>query len=145
MSRQTGRSGPASGVLRGVGLGVLAGLAIAPIWLLISLIPETRVYSAAGAYAALFGILGGGGMGGIFGALAGTITATISNYCASSGAGCRRRGLQRRHPLRAHSGGGPQRGRKKSDEALSVLKRSGAVDLSQVRGGGALASQRGTH
>ncbi len=73
VSPEQGAPAGAGGVLRGIWLGVLAGLAIAlPVWALIWLIPETRIYSMGVAYTALFGILGGGGMGGIFGALAGT-------------------------------------------------------------------------
>ncbi|AWN22964.1 hypothetical protein DKM44_06750 [Deinococcus irradiatisoli] len=147
ISPEQGAPAGAGGVLRGIWLGVLAGLAIAlPVWALIWLIPDTRIYWMGGAYTALFGVLGGGGMGGIFGALAGTDHGDYVKLLRQFGvpaadAETYNAGIRSGHVLVVARS---ERG-KKADEALSILKRSGAVDLSQVRGSGALASQRGTH
>ncbi|AZI41880.1 hypothetical protein EHF33_03205 [Deinococcus psychrotolerans] len=147
ISPEQGAPAGVSGVLRGTGIGILAGLAIAlPVWFLIWVFPETRIYSMGGAYTALFGVLGGGGMGGIFGALAGTDHGDYVKLLRQFGipaadAEAYDAGIRSGHVLvvaRSERGS-------KSDEALNILKRSGAVDLSQVRGSGALASQRGTH
>lgn len=147
VSPEQGAPAGVGGVLRGMWIGTLAGLAIAlPVWALIWLIPETRIYSMGGAYTALFGILGGGGMGGVFGALSGTDHGDYVKLLRQFGvpaadAEAYNAGIHSGHILvvaRSEHG-------QKSDEALSIFKRSGAVDLSQVRGGGALGSQRGTH
>ena len=147
VSPEQGAPAGAGGVLRGIGLGILAGLGITlPVWALIWLIPETRIYTLGGAYTALFGFLGGGGMGGIFGALAGTDhgdyvkllrqfgipAAEAEDYNAALRSG--------QVLVVARS----ERGRK-ADEALSIMKKSGAIDLSKARGSGALGSQRGTY
>jgi hypothetical protein len=147
ISPEQGAPAGAGGVLRGIGVGILAGLAITlPIWALIAIIPDTRIYAMGGAYTTLFGILGGGGMGGIFGALAGTDhgdyvkllrqfgipAAEAEDYNSSLRSG------QILVIARSERG-------KKADEALSIMKKSGAVDLERARGSGALASQRGTH
>ncbi|WP_293913981.1 hypothetical protein [Deinococcus sp.] len=146
ISPEQGAPAGAGGVLRGIGIGILAGLAITlPIWALIALIPETRIYAMGGAYTTLFGILGGGGMGGIFGALAGTDhgdyvkllrqfgipAAEAENYNSGLRAG---QILVVARSERVE----------KANEALVIMQKSGAVDLGKARGGGALASQRGT-
>ena len=147
VSPEQGAPAGAGGVLRGIGIGILAGLAITlPIWALIAIIPDTRIYAMGGAYTTLFGVLGGGGMGGIFGALAGTDHGDYVKLL-------RQFGIPAAEAEHYNSGlragqilvvARSERG-EKANEALSILKKSGAVDLEKARGGGALASQRGTN
>ena len=147
VSPEQGAPAGAGGVLRGIGLGILAGLGITlPVWALIYLIPETRIYSLGGAYTALFGFLGGGGMGGIFGALAGTDHGDYVKLLRQFGIPAAE---AEEYNAALRSGqvlvvARSERG-KKADEALSIMKRSGAVDLSKSSGSGALGSQRGTY
>ncbi len=147
ISPEQGAPAGAGAVLRGMAIGTAASLALVlPIWALIALLPETRIYAQAGWYLLLFGILGGGGLGGIFGSLTGADhgdyvkllrdfgipSADAENYQAAINNG---------NVLviaRTEAQG-------KSREAVNIMRSSGGMDLDKVRGSGALASQRSVH
>lgn len=73
ISPEEGAPAGAGGVIKGAIMGALAGLALTvPVWILLALIPATRVYVDGGMYGALFGLLGGMTLGGLFGAISGS-------------------------------------------------------------------------
>lgn len=73
ISPEEGAPAGAGAVIKSALMGVAAGLALTlPVWALLSLIPATQVYSRGGMYAALFGVIGGLTMGGLFGAISGS-------------------------------------------------------------------------
>lgn len=73
ISPEEGAPAGASSVIKGAIIGALAGLALTvPVWLLLSMIPATRVYVDGGMYASLFGVIGGLTLGGLFGAISGS-------------------------------------------------------------------------
>lgn len=72
VSHEEGAPAGSGAVLRGVGLGTLAGVALAvPAWILMAIIPESRVLASGGLLGVLFGAIGGASLGGLFGALSG--------------------------------------------------------------------------
>lgn len=73
ISPEEGAPAGAGGVIKGAIMGTLAGLALTvPVWILLALIPATRIYVDGGMYGALFGLLGGLTLGGLFGAISGS-------------------------------------------------------------------------
>ncbi|GHG02183.1 hypothetical protein GCM10017783_13060 [Deinococcus piscis] len=73
ISPEEGAPAGAGGVIKGAIMGALGGLALTvPVWILLALIPATRVYVDGGMYGALFGVLGGLTLGGLFGAISGS-------------------------------------------------------------------------
>lgn len=73
ISPEEGAPAGASLVIKGAIMGALAGLAMTvPVWLLLAMIPATKVYVDGGMYAALFGVIGGLTLGGLFGAISGS-------------------------------------------------------------------------
>ena len=144
VSPEEGAPGGSSSVLRGMGLGTLGGLALTvPIWIILLIIPVTRVYADGGLLGMLFGVLGGAGMGGLFGALAGT---DGGDYVK----------LMRQFGMPARVAEGYYQSMKDgnilvfaraqqdvlADEAIKIFKRSGAVDMDAAMGSGQLSSQR---
>ena len=73
ISPEEGAPAGSGGVIKGAIMGALAGLALTvPVWILLALIPDTKVYVDGGMYGALFGLLGGLTLGGLFGAISGS-------------------------------------------------------------------------
>ncbi|MBB5235373.1 hypothetical protein [Deinococcus budaensis] len=144
ISPEEGAPGGSANVIRGALIGIFAGLALTvPVWLLLLLIPETRVYQEGGLIAVLFGVLGGGGLGGLFGALAGSDHGDYVKLL-------RRMGVPAAQAERFYSGlkdghilviaRDPDGSR--ADEALSLMRRHGALRLDEASGGGRLQSER---
>lgn len=144
VSPEQGAPGGSSNVIRGSLLGIFAGLALTvPVWLLLLLIPETRVYQEGGVIAILFGVIGGGGLGGLFGALAGSDHGDYVKLL-------RRMGVPAAQAERFYNGlkdgqilviaRDPDGSR--ADEALSLMRRHGALRLDEASGGGRLQSER---
>lgn len=144
VSPEAGAPGGSANVIRGTLLGVFAGLALTvPIWLLLLLIPETRVYQEGGLIGVLFGVLGGGGLGGLFGALTGSDHGDYVKLL-------RRMGVPAAQAERFYNGlkdgnilviaRDPDGSR--ADEALSLMRRHGALRLDEASGGGRLQSER---
>ncbi|PYE56432.1 hypothetical protein [Deinococcus yavapaiensis] len=72
VSHEEGAPAGSGAVLRGIGLGALAGVGLAiPAWILMLVIPEARPLASGGLLGVMFGALGGGSLGGLFGALSG--------------------------------------------------------------------------
>lgn len=144
VSPEAGAPAGSSSVIRGSLLGAGAGLALtAPVWLLLQLIPDTRVYVEGGVIAMLFGIIGGTGLGGLFGALTGSDHGDYVKLL-------RRMGVPAAQAERFYNGlrsgnvlviaRDPDGA--KTDEALRVMRGLGALRLDEVTGGGRLQSER---
>ena len=147
VSPEEGAPGGSGSVLKGAGLGVLGGLALTiPVWLLLLIIPVTRIYADGGVLGMLFGVLGGAGMGALFGALSGT---DGGDYVK----------LMRQFGMPARVAEGYYQSLKDgnilvfarsqqgllADDAVRIFKSSGAVDLDSAMGDGRLSSQRAAH
>ncbi|WP_424950141.1 hypothetical protein [Deinococcus sp.] len=147
ISPEEGAPAGSSGVLRGIGIGMLAGLALTiPVWIILLIIPSTRVFADGGLLGMLFGALGGAGMGGLFGALSGT---DGGDYVK----------LMRQFGMPARVAEGYYQSLKdghilvfartqedlKGDDAVKIFKSNGAIDMDAVMGSGRLSSQRTTH
>jgi hypothetical protein len=147
VSPEEGAPAGSGSVLRGIGLGVLGGLAVTvPVWIILLIIPTTRVYADGGLFGMLFGVLGGAGMGGLFGALAGT---DGGDYVK----------LMRQFGMPARVAEGYYQSLKdgnilvfaraqedlKGDDAVRIFKNNGALDMDSVIGSGRLNSQRTAH
>ena len=147
VSPEEGAPGGSGSVLKGAGLGVLGGLALTiPVWILLLIIPVTRIYADGGVLGMLFGVLGGAGMGALFGALSGT---DGGDYVK----------LMRQFGMPARVAEGYYQSLKDgnilvfarsqqgllADDAVRIFKSSGAVDLDSAMGDGRLSSQRAAH
>ncbi|ULH15190.1 hypothetical protein MF271_14705 [Deinococcus sp. KNUC1210] len=147
VSPEDGAPAGAGGVLRGAFIGILGGLALTvPVWLLLLIIPATRIYQEGGLLGMLFGVLGGAGMGALFGALAGSDSGDYVKLMRQFGMPARvaegyYQSLKNGHILVFARG---QQG-VQSDEAVRIFKRTGAIDLDAAIGGGNLSSQRSVH
>lgn len=144
VSPEQGQPAGTTAVLRGAFVGLLASLALTvPIWLLLLIIPDTRIYSDGGLTSMLFGAIGGIGLGGLFGALSGSDHGDFVNLLRRMGVPGPQAekfygGLKDGHVLviaRDHDG-------RRADEALSLMRKYGAVKLDEVVGGGRLQSER---
>ena len=147
VSPEEGAPAGAGGVLRGAVIGVLGGLALTvPVWILLLIIPVTRIYQQGGLLGMLFGVLGGAGMGALFGALAGSDSGDYVKLMRQFGMPARvaegyYQSLKDGHILVfARTQQDMQ-----SDEAVRIFKRTGAIDLDAAMGGGKLSSQRSAH
>lgn len=118
-------------VLKGAGLGILAGLALTvPIWLIIMALPITRIYAQGGIDSIFFGVLAGAGMGALFGALEDTEASTYIRLLRGLGVPSAQAekinaGIQQGNVLVIATG-------KQLDEALSLMRRAGAMKLDDV-------------
>lgn len=146
ISPEEGAPAGSSGVLKGIWMGVLGGLGITvPIWLLLLIIPSTRVYQLGGLYGILFGVIGGAFLGLAFGALTGSDHGDYVRLMRQFGmpAAVAERywdGLKRGLVLVVARN---QRG-SKADEALQLMFKNGAMRLEDVSGGGQMSSERRT-
>lgn len=122
--------------------GIVSILVLLPVWFLLSIIPETRIYSNGALMAMVLVGIGGAGMGFLFGALAGTDHGDYVKLLRHMGVpAAQAEGFQQalrdgkvmviaRDPNSA-----------RADEALSIMRRSGAVRLEDVVGKGRLQSE----
>ncbi|WP_216325217.1 hypothetical protein [Deinococcus aestuarii] len=144
VSPEEGAPGGSGSVIRGTLLGAFAGVALTfPVWLLLLWIPDTRVYQEGGVLAMLFGLIGGAGLGGIFGALTGSDHGDYVKLL-------RRMGVPAAQAERFYDGirsgnvlviaRDPDE--RRVTEALSIMRRSGALRLDEATGGGRLQSER---
>ncbi|MFB9993500.1 hypothetical protein ACFFLM_16155 [Deinococcus oregonensis] len=141
---EAGAPGGSASVIRGTLGGMLAGVALTlPIWLLLLIIPETRIYQTGGIYGMMFGALGGAGLGGLFGALAGSDHGDYVKLL-------RRMGVP---PVQAERFYDAMKNghtlviardpdTKRADEALSIMRKNGATQLDDATGRGRLSSER---
>ena len=147
VSPEAGAPSGSANTLRGAFMGLLAGLALTfPIWLLLLLIPDTRIFAHGGVLGMLFGAITGVALGGMFGSLAGS---DHGNYVKL----LRDMGVPNAQAERYHDGlkngnvmviaRDPSTAR--TDEALSIMRRSGALRLEDAVGGGRLQSERAGH
>ncbi|MEF2278195.1 hypothetical protein V3W47_07770 [Deinococcus sp. YIM 134068] len=144
ISPEAGAPGGSASVIRGTLLGALVSLVLTlPIWGLLALIPETRVYAEGGLLVVIYGLIGGAGLGGIFGALTGSDHGDYVKLLRRMGVPAPQaerfyNGLKSGHILViARDPDGV-----KTNEALNVMRRHGAVRLEDVEGGGRLQSER---
>lgn len=144
VSPEAGAPGGAGTAIKGTVYGALIGVVLLiPVWILLRLIPETQIYSDGALIAMLFGAIGGGGMGFLFGALAGSDHGDHVKLLRQMGVPAAQaeriqasvRGGHTMVIARDPSGS-------RTDEALSIMRRSGAVRLEDVEGGGKLQSER---
>lgn len=144
VSPEAGAPGGSANVIRGLLLGTFAGLALTvPVWLLLIIIPDTRIYAEGGLLSVLFGAIGGAGLGGLFGALT---SGDHGDYVKL----LRRMGVPPAQAERFHNGikagnilviaRDPDGA--KTDEALGLMRRLGALRLDEATGGGRLQSER---
>ncbi|MGI8748555.1 MAG: hypothetical protein ACR2J4_09450 [Deinococcus sp.] len=144
ISPEEGAPAGAGSVLRGMGTGILGGLVLTvPIWILLLIIPTTRIYQEGGLLGILFGVLGGGGMGGLFGALAGTDHGDYVKLMRQFGipaqvAESYNQSLKDGHILVFASAQQDV----PADEAVKIFKKNGAIDLDAASGRGRMSSQR---
>jgi hypothetical protein len=147
VSPEEGAPGGSGSVLRGMGIGMLAGLALTvPVWIILLIIPVTRIYADGGLFGMLFGVLGGAGMGALFGALSGTDGGDYVKLMRQFGMPARiaegyYQSMKDGNILvfaRAQEG-------LKADEAVKIFKSTGAVDMDAAIGSGQLSSQRSAH
>ncbi|WP_291423722.1 general stress protein [Deinococcus sp.] len=147
ISPEAGAPAGSGGTIKGAFMGLLAGLVLTvPIWLLLKIIPDTRIFSDGGLYGMLFGGIGGLALGGLFGALAGSDHGDYVKLLRSMGVPAAQaekfyNGLKSGYVLliaRDPSGA-------RTDEALSIMRRSGAVKLDDATGTGELQSERSGH
>lgn len=147
ISPEAGAPSGSSNTVRGGILGLVAGLAITvPVWLLLMIVPDTRVYSDGGLVGMLFGAIAGIGLGGMFGALAGSDHGDYVKLL-------RRMGVPSAEAERFYYG--MQNGNvmviardpsaARADEALNIMRHSGAIKLEDAVGGGQLQSERDFH
>lgn len=144
VSPEAGAPGGSGSVIKGAIMGLFGGLALTvPVWLLLLIIPDTRVYAHGGVLGMLFGAIGGVALGGLFGALAGSDHGDYVKLLRRMGVPAAQAekfygGLEKGYIMviaRDPSG-------TRADEALSVMRRNGAVKLDDAIGGGALQSER---
>ncbi|EYB68760.1 hypothetical protein DEIPH_ctg017orf0104 [Deinococcus phoenicis] len=144
ISPEAGAPGGSGNVIRGVLMGTVAGLALTvPVWLLLLIIPETRIYQQGGLLAIMYGVIGGASLGGLFGALTG---GDHGDYVKL----LRRMGVPAGQAERFYDG--IKAGNilviardpdgSKASEALSLMRRHGALKLDEATGGGRLQSER---
>lgn len=147
VSPEAGAASGSSNTVRGGIMGLLAGLALTvPVWLLLLIIPDTRIYADGGLLGMLFGAIAGVALGGMFGALAGSDHGDYVKLLRRMGVPAAQAesfyaGIQNGHVMviaRDPSGA-------RADEALSIMRRSGAVKLEDAVGGGQLQSERTGH
>lgn len=147
VSPEAGAPGGTGSVIKGASIGVLGGLVMTvPIWLLLVLVPATRVYSHGGVLGMLFGMIGGAALGGLFGALAGSDHGDYVKLLRTMGIPAAQ---AERFQAALHSGHTLVIARDPSgaraDEALSLMRRHGAVRLEDASGSGQLQSERTGH
>ncbi|MVN87032.1 hypothetical protein GO986_09660 [Deinococcus sp. HMF7620] len=144
VSPEAGAPGGSGSVIKGALLGILGGLALTvPVWLILIVYPVTRIYQEGGLFGVLFGVLGGAGLGGLFGALAGSDHGDYVKLLRRMGVPAAQaekfyQGLRGGHVMviaRDPNGA-------RTDEALSLMRKFGAVKLDDVVGGGQLQSER---
>lgn len=144
VSPEAGAPAGSGAVINGALMGILGGLALTvPTWILIWLIPDTRIYAMGGAYGALFGVIGGAALGGLFGALTGSDHGDYVKLLRTMGVPAAQaekftQSVQSGHTMviaRDPSGA-------RTDEALSLMRKFGAVKLDDAVGGGRLQSER---
>ncbi|GHF46664.1 hypothetical protein HNQ07_002429 [Deinococcus metalli] len=147
VSPEAGAPGGTGSVIRGAVIGVVGGLVMTvPIWLLLVIIPATRVYSHGGVLGMLFGVIGGAALGGLFGALAGSDHGDYVKLLRTMGVPAAQAerfqaALRSGHTMViARDPGGAR-----TDEALSLMRRHGAVRLEDAVGRGQLQSERTGH
>ncbi|MFD2609486.1 hypothetical protein ACFSR9_08560 [Deinococcus taklimakanensis] len=144
VSPEQGQPAGSAAVIRGALIGMLASLAMTvPIWLLLLIIPETRVYSDGGLTSMLFGVIGGVGLGGLFGALSGSDHGDFVNLLRRMGVPAPQAerfydGLKDGQVLVIARDPNGQR----ADEALTLMRQHGASKLDETGGGGQLQSER---
>jgi hypothetical protein len=135
VSPEAGQPAGSAAVIKGALLGIVGGLVITvPIWLLLLIIPVTRIYQEGGLLGVLFGVIGGGALGGLFGALAGSDHGDYVNLLRRMGVPAAQ---AEKLVVIAHDPGGAH-----ADEALSLMRKHGAVKLDDATGGGQLQSER---
>lgn len=144
VSPEQGAPAGAGAVLRGIGLGIAASMALTlPIWALLAIIPDTRIYSHGGFLITMFGVVAGGGLGGIFGSLTGADHGDYVKLLRQFGVPS----AEAENYQSAIAGGNVMVIARSNEqghvnEAANVLRGSGAIDLEKARGGGELTSQR---
>lgn len=147
VSPELGAPGGSASTIRGALLGLFGGVAlIFPVWLLLLIVPSTRIYSNGGLIGMLFGAIGGLALGGLFGALAGSDHGDYVKLLRRMGVPAAQAetfygGMKDGYVMviaRDPSG-------ERTDEALNVMQRSGAVKLEDVVGSGQLGSERQGH
>lgn len=144
ISPEAGAANGSANTVRGGIMGLLAGLALTvPVWLLLLIIPDTRIYAGGGLLGMLFGAITGIALGGMFGALAGSDHGDYVKLLRRMGVPAAQaerfyQGIQNGNVMviaRDPSGA-------RADEALSIMRRSGAIKLEEAVGGGRLQSER---
>ena len=147
VSPEAGAPAGAAGVIRGSLLGLAGGLAMTtPIWILLLIVPSTRIFADGGLAGMLFGALGGLGLGGLFGALSGTDHGDYVKLL-------RRLGVPAVQAEKFYDGmkngyvmviaRDPDGAR--ADEAMNIMRRNGAAKLDDAFSRkNALQSERGT-
>ena len=144
ISPEGGAPGGSGSVIRGILMGALAGAALTvPVWLLLLIVPSTRIYQEGGLLAILYGVIGGACLGGLFGALTGSDHGDYVKLL-------RRMGVPAAQAERFYDG--IKRGLilviardpdgTRAEEAIQLMRRYGALKLDEAVGGGRLQSER---
>lgn len=147
ISPEAGAPAGSGGVIKGAILGTLSGVLLAlPVWILLALIPDTRAYAHGGVMAIWFLAVGGLGLGILFGALSGSDHGDYVKLLRTMGVPAPQAekfygGIKKGHVLVVARDPSGQR----ADEALTIMRKNGAVSLEEALGGGRLQSERGTY
>jgi hypothetical protein len=144
ISPEAGAPGGSGTAIKGTLYGALIGIAVMiPVWVLLRLIPDTRIYSNGALMAMILVTIGTAGMGLLFGALAGSDHGDHVRLLRRMGVPAEQaerfgQGIKNGLTLVIARDPNGQR----ADEALSIMRRSGAVRLEDALGGGRLQSER---
>lgn len=147
ISPEEGMPGGTNNIVDGMFKGGLAGLAMTvPVWALLNLITETRIYAHGGLLAMLYALIGGVGLGGLFGALTGSDSGNYVKLLRNMGvpnpqAERLSQSVQDGHILVFARSESPAQ----AEAALNLMHRSGALKLEDAVGGGRLQSERIGH
>lgn len=123
--------------------GLISVVALLPIWGLLWLLPETRIYANGALMAMILMAVAGAGLGLLFGALTGSDHGDYLKLLRQMGVPAAQAEKLQQAIKSGHTlviARDPDGSR--ADEALTIMRRSGAVDLQEAEGAGRLQSER---
>lgn len=144
VSPEAGAPAGSGSVIKGALLGVIGGLVVTvPTWLMLLGVNSTRIYQMGGVYGMLLAVIGGAALGGLFGALAGSDHGDYVKLLRNMGVPAAQaerftQSVQAGNVMviaRDPSGA-------RTDEALTLMRKHGALKLDDAIGGGQLQSER---
>lgn len=138
VSPEEGEPAGSALTMKGMFLGTLVGvLLMLPVWIGLRLDPVSQGFSGGGLTSMLFGAIGGLGLGGMFGALAGSDHGNYVKLLRRTGVPVAQaeqfyKGLKGGHVMVIARDKNSER----IDEALTIMRQNGAVKLDEAVGKG---------